>query len=761
MLIKMKVAVCCIIKLENLYIEEFILHYKSIGIDHIFIYDNNDINDEDPNNICKKYIKNGLVSIINYRDQQKYPMGQGLISAFNDCWINNRNNYDWILFCDNDEFLNFNDKYENNIKKYLADECFNNVDIIKINWKCYDDNNLIYYENKPLKERFTHLCWDNPYSFDENTHIKSLCNCHSTKKFIWDSNSAAHSPNTFLDNTLIISDNSGKIIKKYVDYIYNQQINYINYDKAWLDHYRLKTIDEYINNKIKKLTNKGYTSLGFTSNMFFIYNNYLEEKEKIYLRYINKYSKNCIYTIIINDEKLIELKNKLKNWDYICFTNNKNLISNTWNIIYINTKNIYQFYIEYLLMPNRYLKNYDFSFFINNKIIRDLDFSNIKKTYIDVLYSYNKLIYTNQFINDEIQIIGRYHKDQQLVYKLVKLNNYFNKLFKNQILINFENINKIICNYIKENINYKIINFPIILTPNQKFNIYKKNYNKSWHLNLNIENEHKLINWAEKIMYLNIKYNYLDTKTQYCDKIKIKELIKKFNLSELNIIPIIGIYNNAFDIYDDLEKLPNNFIIKCNHDSGSYKIIDENQKLNDDICIELNHKLNKIYGIEHGETQYLNIDKKIIVEPLIKGNFKDYCFFCFKGRPIYCLIKYDHKRIDTNINRLNNTIDKINLYDMNFLPLDKYINNSYKKLINNNFNNYNNIQIPSNFYIMVYICSIISKEFEFVRIDLMNDNNNIYFLELTFSPMGLNNYHYFNKEFNDELGKYININYEI
>ena len=34
-------------------------------------------------------------------------MGQGLISAFNNCWINNRNNYDWILYCDNDEFLNF------------------------------------------------------------------------------------------------------------------------------------------------------------------------------------------------------------------------------------------------------------------------------------------------------------------------------------------------------------------------------------------------------------------------------------------------------------------------------------------------------------------------------------------------------------------------------------------------------------------------------------------------------------------------------
>ena len=768
----MKVAVCCIIKLENLYIEEFILHYQSIGVDHIFIYDNNDPNDEDPNDVCKKYVDDGFVSIINYRDQGKYPMGQGLISAFNNCWVTNRNDYDWILFCDNDEFLNFDPIYKNNIKNYLSDECFNNVDIIKINWRCFDDNNLIYYEDKPLKERFTHLCWDDPYCFDENRHVKSLCNCHSSKKFIWDETSAAHSPNTFLDDSLVISDNTGKILKKQEDYVFTQQINYINYDKAWLDHYRMKTIDEYVNNKIKKLTKKGYSLLGFTSNMFFNYNEYSKEKETIYLDYIKDHSKNCIYTIVFDDEPLIELENKIDGWDYICFTTNKKLTSNTWAITYVNKIYKWQIYGNYLLMINKYLKTYDFSLYVRNDLLINFDMNYIKKNFIDVLNSYDTLIYSNQSLyNNDIQIIGRYHKDQQLIISSMKCRKKIGRLLENVKNISINDINDIICEHIKENIKYKIIDFPIILSPDQKYKIYKKTYLRSWRNNLidiiNLEDKSKLINWAEKIIYLNIKTNYLDSKYIYCNKLKAKEFIEEFkkenNIIDLKVNPVLGIYDDAFDIYEDLNSLPNKFMIKCNHDSGSYKVINNKNDFNDDLCITFNHLLNKIYGITQGETQYININRKLFIEPLIEPDNKfdsyiDYNFFCFNGTVKYCLVKYDHQKANIDIHRLNNTVDTANLYDANWTCLnDKYLNNTYKYRIDNNYGGFKNMQMPNNYYTMIYICSKLSEKFNFVRIDLMSNGNDIYFLELTFTPMGLNYYHYFNKEFNDELGKYINI----
>ena len=49
--------------------------------------------------------------------------------------------------------------------------------------------------------------------------------------------------------------------------------------------------------------------------------------------------KICVYTCITGDyDNLIEIKNKEKNIDYYCFTNNKSIKSNTWNVIYIKEK---------------------------------------------------------------------------------------------------------------------------------------------------------------------------------------------------------------------------------------------------------------------------------------------------------------------------------------------------------------------------------------------------------------------------------------
>ena len=60
------ICLCVIGKEENLYVEEYISHYKMLGFNHIFIYDNNDINGEKFEDVIKDEIKNGFVSIIIY-----------------------------------------------------------------------------------------------------------------------------------------------------------------------------------------------------------------------------------------------------------------------------------------------------------------------------------------------------------------------------------------------------------------------------------------------------------------------------------------------------------------------------------------------------------------------------------------------------------------------------------------------------------------------------------------------------------------------
>ena len=66
----MKVALCCIGRLENQYAVEFVEWYKKIGFDKIFIYDNNHDGEEYFENVLQSYIDEGFVEITEYRGRQ-------------------------------------------------------------------------------------------------------------------------------------------------------------------------------------------------------------------------------------------------------------------------------------------------------------------------------------------------------------------------------------------------------------------------------------------------------------------------------------------------------------------------------------------------------------------------------------------------------------------------------------------------------------------------------------------------------------------
>ena len=60
------ICLCVIGKNVNLYVKEYINHYKNLGYNYIFIYDNNDINDERFSDIIHREIESGFVSIIDF-----------------------------------------------------------------------------------------------------------------------------------------------------------------------------------------------------------------------------------------------------------------------------------------------------------------------------------------------------------------------------------------------------------------------------------------------------------------------------------------------------------------------------------------------------------------------------------------------------------------------------------------------------------------------------------------------------------------------
>ena len=109
----LKTLVCCIGKNENKYVREYVEWYKKIGVTHIRIYDNNDVDGEHFEEVINDYIDSGFIDIVDYRGRKQCQM-----QAYHECYKELCLDYDWILFIDcGDEFLDFNG-YKNNYCSY-------------------------------------------------------------------------------------------------------------------------------------------------------------------------------------------------------------------------------------------------------------------------------------------------------------------------------------------------------------------------------------------------------------------------------------------------------------------------------------------------------------------------------------------------------------------------------------------------------------------------------------------------------------------
>ena len=270
----MRICLCAIAKNENKYLREFVEHYKKIGYNKIFLYDNNDINGEKFDEVINDYIIKGFVQVINFKELPLNITPQ--FSAYKDCYSRNSKLFDWLSFFDIDEYIEINKKYKR-IQDFLQDKIFYFCQNIKINWLIYFDKNLLYYENKPLQERIKIFDYNNSF----NIHIKSTVKGNLPINF-WEK---TNNPHTSLLNYNACSS-SGKIIK------YNSPFNQPpDYTNAKLKHYSIKSFEELCL-KIKK----GRSDI--------IHN--------INLQKMNKFKKRLYLSIKNNPEKL-KIYNKIFN----------------------------------------------------------------------------------------------------------------------------------------------------------------------------------------------------------------------------------------------------------------------------------------------------------------------------------------------------------------------------------------------------------------------------------------------------------------
>ena len=121
-------------------------------------------------------------------------------------------------------------------------------------------------------------------------------------------------------------------------------------------------------------------------------------------------------------------------------------------------------------------------------------------------------------------------------------------------------------------------------------------YKSAHHKNMNWDNPQTL---DEKIMWLEAM---TDTSiwSQLTDKYEVRKFIEEKGYKEI-LVDCYGVWNNIGEI--NFETLPNKFVIKCTHDSGSTHIIKDKSKANIvDICKDLQAKLHPIASLSKYST---------------------------------------------------------------------------------------------------------------------------------------------------------------
>lgn len=224
--------------------------------------------------------------------------------------------------------------------------------------------------------------------------------------------------------------------------------------------------------------------------------------------------------------------------------------------------------------------------------------------------------------------------------------------------------------------------------------------------------------YNEKLQWIKL-YDRKPKYTVFADKYSVREYIAN-TIGEKYLVPLIGVYRKPDEI--PWSELPDRFVLKCNHASGTNIICRNKREL--DIRLakkKLDGWLKKNAYWGGREWCYKNIESCIICEEFIEtqdGNTPDdYKFMCFNGVPR--LIQVHHDRYGDHT--LDYYTPEWKKADLHRIDADTSAKNAEK---------------PEKLDEMLLIAERLSKDMYYARIDLYYVNGSIYFGEITLYPTG-------------------------
>ena len=255
---------------------------------------------------------------------------------------------------------------------------------------------------------------------------------------------------------------------------------------------------------------------------------------------------------------------------------------------------------------------------------------------------------------------------------------------------------------------------------------------------LNLDNP-KTFN--EKLQWLKL-HNRKPEYTKMVDKYEVKNYITNI-LGKEYIIPTLGVYEKWEDI--NLDILPNQFVIKCTHDSGGIAIVrDKNSFDFNKAKKKIKRSLKNNYYWNCREWPYKNVKPRIIIEKYMEDKFYheliDYKIYAFDGKCDYVMACFD--RFKDNV--------KFIYFDRNWNMKKTFSNDGMK------YGDNINLKRPNNLDLMFKYAEKLSKNIPFVRVDFYEVNGKLYFGEFTFFPSGG-----FDKNRTKQISKYLDESLDI
>ena len=233
---------------------------------------------------------------------------------------------------------------------------------------------------------------------------------------------------------------------------------------------------------------------------------------------------------------------------------------------------------------------------------------------------------------------------------------------------------------------------------------------------------HKKIDWKnpktfnEKLQW--IKLN--DHNPEYIkmvDKYLVREYIAE-KIGEEYLIPLLGVYDSSEEI--DYDILPEQFVLKCTHDSGSVIICRDKKAFDkDEANKKLSYCLSRNLFYWGREWPYKFVKPRIVAEKFLSelsGDVSDYKFFCFNGK-VKCF-KVDFDRFTDH--RANYFDPQGNLLDCGEVVCPPKFEHQ--------------VEIPKELEEMISLAERLAEGIPFVRVDFYDVDSKIYFGELTFFP---------------------------